>query len=164
MCERGLFHCSDGGSKVKILSAILTVLAMASSLYAGDDPCTFRSPNHISPEYLLQHVEETSRDFYYIQLSDSPDELNICGFVGGEHETHYRILGFASEHFAIASESLDGVADSSISGRGVRVVGSDSGGYRDVLVTSGDSAWVDIAVSAAFDSFTSGYRITISKD
>ena len=149
-------------SKLILLSVIISI---SSKLMAKEeDPCEFRSSNHIHQGYLLKHVEDVSRDFYYIQLKDSPDRLKICGIVGGEHITHYRILGFTNEHFQINTQSVDGIAYTSITGNGIQVVGDDTGTHTDVLVESDGVTWVDIKVSASFESFTSGYQITIIKD
>ncbi|PJC87468.1 hypothetical protein CSW98_06125 [Vibrio sp. HA2012] len=109
-------------------------------------------------EYLLKHVEDVSRDYFYIQIKDQREGVTLQGFVGGEHQTHYRLLGFAGDHYHVVIEESDGKASASVDGDGLTVSGDDY--VMDIGVT-GETVWIDIAVSSV--TFTSNYMISIEK-
>lgn len=114
--------------------------------------------SHERETIQIKHVEKTSRDFFYLNLQDSVEPVEIEGFVGGEHINHYRVLGFAEDAFVIEVKSNSGQAYSSIHGEGIET--ADIDGKTAVAVTN-DGIWIDIAVSAS--TFTSRYIITINR-
>lgn len=116
---------------------------------------TYAQSDH---DYLLRHVEEVSRDYFYIHLDDKTTVLQLTGIVGGEHQTHYRILGFTNDYFHIDVESIDGVAYVSVGSEGVEW--QDTNGGSEIKVVR-DGVWIDIAVSAS--TFTSAFVLNINK-
>ncbi|UGA56597.1 hypothetical protein [Vibrio sp. VB16] len=116
---------------------------------------TYAQSDH---DYLLRHVEEVSRDYFYIHLDESTSDLVLSGMVGGEHQTHYRLLGFLGDHFQVNIESISGVTYSTIDGEGLVFQENNDGTEIRVIW---DSVWIDIAVSAS--SFTSDFVVTIKK-
>ncbi|MFC1233638.1 hypothetical protein [Vibrio sp. F74] len=137
---------------MKINHTFSIVLLLFSACFTSH---TYALSDH---DYLLRHVEEVSRDYFYIHLDDKTNELQMTGIVGGEHQTHYRILGFSGDYFHIEVESVDGVAYVSIDGEGVER--QDNDGASEIKVIW-DGVWIDIAVSAS--TFSSGYVLNIER-
>lgn len=108
--------------------------------------------------YLLRHVEDVSRDYFYIHLNEQNSDLKLSGMVGGEHQIHYRILGFLGDQFQVSLESIDGITYVTVDAEGL--VLNDNEDSTDIKVMW-DTVWIDIAVSAS--SFTSDFILTIKK-
>lgn len=109
-------------------------------------------------DVLIRHIESVSRDFYYIQLNKDQSPLVVPGFVGGEHQFHYRLLGFEGERFRITLKTLDGETYYGIEGEGVEL--SELDDKTEVKINS-EVTWIDISTSAG--TFTSKYTLTIEK-
>ncbi len=110
----------------KLLSLILPALAFANA----------------SAE-VLKHVEQTSRDHYYIQLKNPTFSMN--GFVGGEHTNFYHILAFTGEAFTIDFGKSNPQHQWSLGGNGVDVL--QKKGITTATANS-DGSWITIEISA----------------
>ncbi len=137
---------------MKINHTFSIVLLLFSTCFTSH---TYAQSDH---DYLLRHVEEVSRDYFYIHLDDKLDALQLTGVVGGEHQTHYRILGFSGDYFHVEVESINGVAYVSIDGEGVERQETNGGSEIKVIW---DGVWIDIAVSAS--TFSSEFVLNIKR-
>ncbi len=152
-------------SQISLLSGAiyLLTLPLATIVTASEAPstCISSESTHIAEQYLINHTQKVSRDFYSVRLKESNTRLEICGFIGGEHTNLYRILGFSNEHFRITAESFNGIAHILVSSDNAHIKESDD--TYDAVIGQSVSAWVEVSVSADFESFTSGYRILIER-
>lgn len=63
------------------------------------------APIQVAANHLIRHVESLSRDYFYIDFSRDKSIYKQQSIVGGEHETHYYILGFEADTFIIRIHS-----------------------------------------------------------
>jgi len=104
------------------------------------------------PQYLLKHVEETSRDYFYIDVNQDAPSYEQQSMVGGEHETHYLLLGFAGDRFKIVITSEDKYVGYVVRDESYVIeskVWDDEEQTATVIVrVNYQQTWVDVSLSA----------------
>lgn len=66
------------------------------------------APTQGASNHLIKHIESLSRDYFYIDFSRDTTTYKQQSVVGGEHETHYFLLGFEADTFIIKIHSTNG--------------------------------------------------------
>ncbi len=108
---------------------------------------------HVNAE-VLKHIEQLSRDHYYIHLKKPI--FTVDGLVGGEHENFYHILAFKGEAFTLSFHAKGAQPDWSVSGEGIVV---RSKGGITAATSNLDGNWITVSVSAYPE--TTEYKIEI---
>lgn len=118
---------------------LLMTLGIPSISYATDSP-------------LLKHVEALSRDYFYLDFSRDNARYHHQSIVGGEHITHYLVLGFSGDRFKIELQSKNGDIGylSRDDGYIVEERSWDENKQLSTLIVKvvAQDVWVDVSVSA----------------
>ncbi len=117
----------------------------------------FSLPAFCANKQILRHIEDLSRDYYYVNIDDPNTPFNMQDIVGGEHENVYHILGFPGETFIIVLKSIEGEASYSLRGEGVNIKRRSKG---DIVTVQDGHTWVRVGISA---HPYAKYKLTVKK-
>jgi hypothetical protein len=121
-------------------------------------------PVYSKPSHLLKHIEMLSRDYFYIDFSRDDSKYEQRSAVGGEHGTHYYILGFERDIFSISIYSEDENVGYVPKDNSYKILSEHWDDKKQVnmliIEVIGQQTWVDVSLSA--HPFAE-YRIVIER-
>ncbi|MFT6984859.1 MAG: hypothetical protein ACJAT7_000660 [Psychromonas sp.] len=110
------------------------------------------TPTHSASNHLLKHIEALSRDYFYIDFSRDTSHYKHQTEVGGEHETHYFLLGFEADTFIIKIHSTDRDVGYAPRDDSYNILTEHWDEVKQLKVITvkviGQQAWVDVSFSA----------------
>jgi hypothetical protein len=113
----------------------------------------------VSAAQTLHRTEGVSRDNQWVRVDNTP--FQITSIVGGEHISHYHVLGFSGERYQLQFDSIEGDASPNFEFDGVTVESiSDTAPYSATVLVEQDALFFSISYSAI--SYGE-YRLTITK-
>lgn len=114
--------------------------------------CMFLISSYSQADPLLKHSSALSRDYYYLRVDDKYRFYQISDKVGGEHENHYYILGFAGESFQIQIISETEEIAYLLPSSGYRIqsqaLDSKSAKMTYIVEVTAEWVWIDLRFSA----------------
>jgi hypothetical protein len=110
------------------------------------------APTHGATNHLIKHIELLSRDYFYIDFSRNKTTYKQQSNIGGEHETHYLILGFEGDNFIIKLHSKDGNVGHVPNDESYNIVAQHWDKKAQVRIFTvkiiAQQTWIDVSLSA----------------
>jgi hypothetical protein len=110
------------------------------------------APTQGATNHLIRHIESVSRDYFYIDFSRDKTIYKQQSVVGGEHETHYYILGFEADVFNIKIHSTDGNVGHVPNDESYNIVAQHWEEEAQITIFTvkiiAQQTWIDISLSA----------------